>query len=718
MLMVVAAGPIGGCERDVVKRSLLRAGLAFVLGLTLVAGSLAPQIPAPFVLDGGETLAADASVSTCDWASFSAAVDAVQASGGGTITFDCAGTITFTGEKVITSDVTIIGNGSVIFDGNGSTRLFTVNSGASLELIGLTLQNGNSIADGGAIYSSGTVTITASTLSGNSAGSDESGGAIDSDGGTLTITASTLSGNSATQGGAIDNDGGTVTITASTLSGNSATQGGAIDNDGGTVTITASTLSGNSASNGGAIDNDGGTINISYTTFSGNAADNDIAVDEGVGRGGAIYSKDNSILNISYSTFSNNIAGPVTGWGGAIFFSSSGTGVGVFTADNSTFYQNRAGGPGGAGWGGALYFSSTSGNSTDATITNSTFSENRSNTFGDSINRPYEGAVTIATTILVDSSETTPPNCSGSSTVSLGYNLSNDASCGLNGIGDVQNSANVNLGPLADNGGPTQTMLPQTGSDAIDTADCALSSATDQRGADRPDAPATTCDKGAVEVGATVPVQIFAAYNASGPIDVGESATIGTVAYGPAGASLDYDFDCDNDGSYETQGTGTGSNGTASCSFADDGSFTVGVQVCDAADNGNCDTGTTTVTVNDLNPTITDVTNDGPIDEGSSATITVTATDPGGVNDPLMYEFDCDNSGGYEVGPQSGNSTLCSFADNGSFTVPVRVTDGDGGSATDSTTVAVNNVDPDDHGCRQRWANERRLIGDDHGDGD
>jgi hypothetical protein len=118
--------------------------------------------------------------------------------------------------------------------------------------------------------------------------------------------------------------------------------------------------------------------------------------------------------------------------------------------------------------------------------------------------------------------------------------------------------------------------------------------------------------------------------------------------------------------------------------------------VCDSADSGNCATDTTTVTVNNVDPTITAVTNDGPIDEGSSATITVTATDPADVNDPLQYEFDCDSSGGYEVGPQVSNSTLCSFADDGSFTVPVpvpvRVTDGDGGSATDSTTVTVEVV--------------------------
>ena len=50
-------------------------------------------------------------------------------------------------------------------------------------------------------------------------------------------------------GGGIRNDGGTVTVSNSTFSGNSAGYGsGGIDNDGGgTVTVSNSTFSGNSA---------------------------------------------------------------------------------------------------------------------------------------------------------------------------------------------------------------------------------------------------------------------------------------------------------------------------------------------------------------------------------------------------------------------------------------------------------------------------------------
>ncbi len=66
-------------------------------------------------------------------------------------------------------------------------------------------------------------------------------------------------------------------------------------------------------------------------------------------------------------------------------------------------------------------------------------------------------------------------------------------------------STNPNLGPLASNGGPTQTYLPAAGSPAIDkipnptTADgFSLCPGTDQRGVTRPQG--SKCDIGSVEV--------------------------------------------------------------------------------------------------------------------------------------------------------------------------------------------------------------------------
>ena len=51
--------------------------------------------------------------------------------------------------------------------------------------------------------------------------------------------------------------------------------------------------------------------------------------------------------------------------------------------------------------------------------------------------------------------------------------------------GDLLN-VDPNLGPLQDNGGPTQTMLPQPGSPALGAGDPSIAPPTDQRGQPRP----------------------------------------------------------------------------------------------------------------------------------------------------------------------------------------------------------------------------------------
>jgi PKD domain-containing protein len=172
-----------------------------------------------------------------------------------------------------------------------------------------------------------------------------------------------------------------------------------------------------------------------------------------------------------------------------------------------------------------------------------------------------------------------------------------------------------------------------------------------------------------------------------GPIDEGSSANIAVSASDVPADTLSYEFDCDNDATYEV---GPQSSSSASCFFGDNGSFTVNVLVSD--EDGGSATDSTTVTVNNVDPVINSVSNDGPTNEAGSSLVSVSASDVPA--DPLSYEFDCDNDSAYEVGPQAGNSASCTFADDGSFQVNVLVTDGDGGSATNSTTVQVNNVEP------------------------
>jgi hypothetical protein len=61
-------------------------------------------------------------------------------------------------------------------------------------------------------------------------------------------------------------------------------------------------------------------------------------------------------------------------------------------------------------------------------------------------------------------------------------------------------AAELNLGPLADNGGPTKTHALGSGSHAIDVipeAGCAVD--TDQRGRPRPETGGDECDVGSFE---------------------------------------------------------------------------------------------------------------------------------------------------------------------------------------------------------------------------
>ena len=78
--------------------------------------------------------------------------------------------------------------------------------------------------------------------------------------------------------------------------------------------------------------------------------------------------------------------------------------------------------------------------------------------------------------------------------------MSSDLSCGSTRAGD-RAGVDPQLGPLADNGGPTDTIALMAGSPAIDAG--AACPATDQRGLTR--AQGTTCDAGAFESAFTAP---------------------------------------------------------------------------------------------------------------------------------------------------------------------------------------------------------------------
>ena len=94
--------------------------------------------------------------------------------------------------------------------------------------------------------------------------------------------------------------------------------------------------------------------------------------------------------------------------------------------------------------------------------------------------------------------------------ISNGYNYSDDSSCLLTYIADVQGGAPPVLGALAANGGPTLTRVPADPGPLVDQIPPALCAGgmvivVDQRGFPRPETSGTLCDIGAVEVQANEP---------------------------------------------------------------------------------------------------------------------------------------------------------------------------------------------------------------------
>jgi predicted outer membrane repeat protein len=229
-----------------------------------------------------------------------------------------------------------------------------------------TFVNNSAATGGGALFnrSDSTLTITNCNIDGNSA---RFGGGIENDFGSLSIIGSRLSNNAVTYsfglGGGIDNLG-TLTISSSTLSGNTAFEGGGIANSSvSTVTITDSTLSGNSTpagttSMGGGIFNDG-TLALTNCLASNNASDGDgggivnrgtcsivdsrlISNSAGFTQGGGIFNR--GTLTVIGSVISGNLC---HGLGGGI----ESEGVGSLTIIDSTISDNTASGllPGGGG---------------------------------------------------------------------------------------------------------------------------------------------------------------------------------------------------------------------------------------------------------------------------------------------------------------------------------------------------------------------------------
>jgi hypothetical protein len=171
------------------------------------------------------------------------------------------------------------GAGATTVDANHTSRVLVVDAGVQATLDHLTLTHGwttTGLLYGGGIDNRGTMTVSDSVITANSAGFN--GGGINNQG-TMTVSNCVITSNSATvqisgAGGGILNGAGTLTLSNSTISSNfSSEDGGGIDDATGTMMVSDCTISSNSALNdGGGINNDRGTTTVNNCTLTANSA--------------------------------------------------------------------------------------------------------------------------------------------------------------------------------------------------------------------------------------------------------------------------------------------------------------------------------------------------------------------------------------------------------------------------------------------------------------
>ncbi len=420
------------------------------------------------------------------------ALDSALAAGG-KVTFNCGAnpkTIVIKGRKSISLNTTIDGGGKITLkmDNVGFAQ---VQGGATLKLLNITLTNTRN-SGRGAIENFGTLSLNRVTMRNND--STDVGGAI-ANNATLIVKNSTFLENTAENyGGAIYSFGGTVTIKNSTFRKNSTrgvTSGGGALNlvTPTTGTIAKSTIDDNSSTDGGGIGTNG-DITISKTKVINNYASGngggiwqggnltliDSTVDGNQGKlGGGIYAAYHT-TTISNSTLSRNHA---FDYGGGVYADAN------MVITNSTLSGNTG------QYVSAFYRATGTIDMQHVTIANNTYTDLN----GSGVYSSYSGAglLYVQNTVIANNGAM---NCGSTGWYSNGNNLSSDNSCAAFTAGGDQQNKNAKLGALANNGGPTQTHLPQSKSPLINKG-ANVGVTVDQRGYARP---VGTADIGAVEV--------------------------------------------------------------------------------------------------------------------------------------------------------------------------------------------------------------------------
>lgn len=255
--------------------------------------------------------------------------------------------------------------------------------------------------------------------------------------------------------------GNALTLSGITLTnGNTAGKGGAVSFAYGHLTLSRVAIQNSYAQAfGGGFYKGSGTLNVNYSTISGNSA----------GNSGGGFSANYPTTSLIDTTISGNTA---NGSGGGFYARTT---ISVF---NSTISGNTANSIGGGAW-----ISKQNGYFTNSIVAN------------NSAPSMSEFACTAQS--------------NGASSVTANNSLI-EGSYACTGGGTFTGSNNIlgqdpKLGPLTNNGGPTQTLALLPGSPAIDSGNNATCETTDQRGVTRPydgdKNGSAICDMGAFEVG-------------------------------------------------------------------------------------------------------------------------------------------------------------------------------------------------------------------------
>jgi len=479
-------------------------------------------------------------------------------------------------------------------------------------------------------------------------------------------------------------------------------------NNAGMLTVNDSTLTGNSGiSYGGAIYNTG-ALTVSNSTITGNNVNAGPDTLYPNSWGGGIYQAGGR-LSLSSSTLSNN-----TAYGGSIFYPEP-----DYPSPGAGFWIGQS------AYGGGLYVAGGT-----VSIDHSTIAGNQaltghtdyvpSNYYwpgdgvgGGIVNNAGQSALQVYDTILAGNVASYASDYNGSvayrasdlygSFASLGHDLIGNSSGGSGFAATDLLNVNPQLGPLQNNGGPTETMALLAGSPAINAGDNTSAPAYDQRGPGFPRIVGGTIDIGAFEVQTAVaplassfavsgfPASTTAgvagsftvtAKNADGTTATGYTGTVHfSSSDGQAGLPANYAFTA-TDGGMHTFNATLKTAGTQSITSTDASTSTLtggetGITVNPAAASTMTVTGFPSTTTAGVagNFTVTLKDTFGNIASGCTGTAQFTSSD-GKASLPANYTFTAADAGVHTFGATLKTTGIQSITAKDTVTGTIAGTEG------------------------------------------